>query len=83
MDERSEPVDYGLKRSTNLTLKSRLVRDARQLGINLSAAAEDGIERAVAKARDQQWVERNRGAMASYDAFVEREGLLLEDLRTF
>ena len=30
-----------------------------------------------------QWVERNRGAMASYDAFVEREGLLLEDLRTF
>ena len=83
MDERSEPVDDGLKRSTNLTLKSRLVRDARQLGINLSAAAEDGIERAVAKARDQQWVERNRGAMASYDAFVEREGLLLEDLRTF
>jgi antitoxin CcdA len=83
MDERSEPVDDGLKRSTNLTLKSRLVRDARQLGINLSAAAEDGIARAVAKARDQQWVERNRGAMASYDAFVEREGLLLEDLRTF
>ena len=83
MDELSESVDDGLKRSTNLTLPSRLVRDARQLGINLSAAAEDGIERAVAKARDQQWVERNRGAMASYDAFVEREGLLLEDLRTF
>ena len=83
MDELAEPVDDGLKRSTNLTLKSRIVREARQLGINLSAAAEDGIERAVAKARDQQWVERNRGAMASYDAFVEREGLLLEDLRTF
>jgi antitoxin CcdA len=83
MDELIEPVDDGLKRSTNLTLRSRLVRDARQLGINLSAAAEDGIERAVAKARDQQWVERNRGGMASYDAFVEREGLLLEDLRTF
>jgi antitoxin CcdA len=83
MDELSEPVDDGLKRSTNLTLPSRLVRDARQLGINLSAAAEDGIARAVAKARDQQWVERNRGAMASYDAFVEREGLLLEDLRIF
>jgi antitoxin CcdA len=83
MDQLTEPVDDGLKRSTNLTLRSRLVRDARQLGINLSAAAEDGIARAVAKARDQQWVERNREAMASYDAFVEREGLLLEDLRTF
>jgi antitoxin CcdA len=83
MDELSEPVDDGLKRSTNLTLRSRIVREARQLGINLSAAAEDGIERAVAKARNQQWVDRNRAAMASYNAFVEREGLLLEDLRTF
>ncbi len=33
--------------------------------------------------RDEQWVERNRAAMAGYDAFVEKEGLLLEDLRTF
>ena len=83
MDELAKPVDDGLKRSTNLTLRAKLVREARLLGVNLSFAAEDGIERAVSKARDQRWVEHNRGAMASYDAFVEREGLLLEDLRTF
>ncbi len=53
------------------------------LDINLSAAAEAGIERAVARARDEEWGARNRKAMASYDAFVEREGLLLEDIRTF
>ncbi len=75
MDDLTGPADDGLKRSINLTLRSRLVRDASQLGINLSAAADDGIERAVAKARDQQWVERNRGDMASYDAFVERGGI--------
>jgi len=83
MDELAKPVGEGLKRSTNLTLRTKLVRDARMLGINLSAAAEAGIERAVAKAREQEWVERNRTAMASYKAFVEREGLLLEDLRPF
>ena len=83
MDELAKPVGEGLKRSTNLTLRTKLVRDARMLGINLSAAAEAGIERAVAKAREQEWVERNRTAMASYNAFVEREGLLLEDLRPF
>jgi post-segregation antitoxin (ccd killing protein) len=29
------------------------------------------------------WRERNRTAMASYDAFVEKAGLILGDLRTF
>jgi post-segregation antitoxin (ccd killing protein) len=61
-------VADGLKRSTNLTLRAKLVHEARLLGINLSSAVEDGIERAVGKARNQQWMERNRGAMASYDA---------------
>jgi len=83
MDELAKLVDDGLKRSTNLTLRTKLVRDARLLGINLSAAAEAGIESAIAKAREQEWVARNRTAMASYNAFVEREGLVLEDLRPF
>ena len=83
MNDLSKPPDNGAKRSTNLTLRTNLVREARSLDINLSAAAEAGIERAVATARDEKWIARNRSAMASYDAFVEREGLLLEDIRTF
>lgn len=75
-------LDSG-KRSTNLTLPASLIQEARALDINLSAAAADGIVRAVARAKAAQWVDRNRPAMASYDAFVEREGLLLEDLRAF
>jgi antitoxin CcdA len=76
-------TDDGIKQSTNLTLTAKLVHKARLLRLNPGGGAEEGIRCAVAKARDQQWVERNRGAMASYDAFVERGGLLLEDLRTF
>lgn len=83
MNDLSKPLDNLAKRSTNLTLRTDLVREARLLDINLSAAAEAGIERAVAMARDERWIARNRMAMASYDAFVEREGLLLGDVRTF
>lgn len=83
MDEITKGTRSGGKRSTNLTLRESLVQEARALDINLSLAAEDGIARAVARARDEQWVARNRGAMASYDAFVEKEGLILGDLRTF
>lgn len=83
MNEIRKDARTATKRSTNLTLRESLIQEARTLDINLSQAAEDGIARAVAKARDKQWIERNRAAMASYDAFVEKEGLILEDLRTF
>jgi antitoxin CcdA len=73
----------GRKRSTNLTLRDSLVQEARTLEINLSEAAEDGIARAVAKVRSDQWVSRNRDAMASYNDFVAENGLILEDLQTF
>jgi antitoxin CcdA len=73
----------GGKRSTNLTLRQSLVEEARALDVNLSQAAEDGIARAVTLARDEQWVRRNREAMASYDAFVAEHGLILADLRVF
>ena len=83
MDQLSKGTRSGEKRSTNLTLRASLVQQARGLDINLSLAAEDGIARAVAKARDEQWVARNREAMASYDAFVTKHGFILEDVRTF
>jgi antitoxin CcdA len=83
MNDLPKPVDDGPKRSTNLTLRTKLVQEVRQFDINLSAAAKEGIERAAAKAHHQQWIERNRSTMASYDAFVEQKGLLLDDLRTF
>ena len=83
MNDIRKEARIGTKRPTNLTLQESLIQEARTLDINLSQAAEDGIARAVAKARDEQWIARNRAAMASYDAFVEKEGLILEDLRTF
>jgi antitoxin CcdA len=73
----------GAKRATNLTLSVNLVEQARSLNVNLSRAAEDGIARAIASAKDAQWVERNKGAMDDYNRFVGEQGLILEDGRLF
>jgi post-segregation antitoxin (ccd killing protein) len=66
------------KRSTNLTLPKSPMEEAPAPDINLSQTA-----RAIAVARDEGWVRRNREAMASYDASVAEQGLILEDLRIF
>jgi antitoxin CcdA len=77
MNEISNAKQVKGKRSTNPTLRENLVQEARALHINLSLAAEEGIARAVAKAADARRVEPNRAATASYEAFVEKEGLIL------
>jgi len=66
-----------------LSLSESLVWEARELSVNLSQAAEDGIARAVAAARRATWVERNRPAMESWNEYVRQNGLPLEDLSLF
>jgi antitoxin CcdA len=83
MNEISNAKQVKGKRSTNPTLRENLVQEARALHINLSLAAEEGIARAVAKAADARRVEPNRAATASYEAFVEKEGLILGEIRVF
>ena len=73
----------GARRPTNLSLSEALVGEARALGVNLSRAAELGVATEVARVRAQQWIERNRAAMESWNDYVAENGLPLEDLRLF
>lgn len=72
-----------LRRSTNLTLPTALVEAARELGVNLSQAAESGIARAVAEATDARYAAENRERMAAWSAFFEERGLPLAEYRQF
>ncbi|MFL5288257.1 MAG: type II toxin-antitoxin system CcdA family antitoxin [Rhodopila sp.] len=83
MNRRASETHEGPKRATNLSLSESLVWEARELSVNLSQAAEDGIARAVAAARRAAWVERNRPAMESWNEYVRQNGLPLEDLSLF
>jgi antitoxin CcdA len=71
------------RRPTNLTLSAALVQQARDLGVNLSKAAEAGIAEAVARAADANYAAENRTKMEAWSAFFEERGLPLADYRQF
>jgi len=71
------------RRPTNLTLPEALLRDARDLGINVSQACERGLAAAVAEARRQRWLSDNQAAMDAWNEHVATHGLPLADFRQF
>jgi IS5 family transposase len=71
------------KKATNLSLDQALLQEARDLGVNLSQAAEHGLRQAVANAKADAWKRENRVAIESSNAWVEQRGLPLDRFRLF
>jgi antitoxin CcdA len=71
------------RKATNLTLDAQAVADAKELGINISAACEEGLVVAISKARGEKWLRENRAALESSNAYVEKHGLPLAKYRMF
>ncbi len=73
----------GSRRPTNVMLPQALLRDGRDLGINLSQACERGLIAEVAATRRQRWLEQNQAAVQGYNEHVARHGLPLASYRQF
>lgn len=71
------------RRATNVTLPDTLLREAREMGINLSQACERGLAAAVAEARRARWLADNRDAIADWNRHVDQHGLPLAAFRQF
>jgi antitoxin CcdA len=71
------------RKATNLTLDAQAIADAKELGINISAACGEGLVVAISKARGEKWLRENRGAIDSSNAWVEKHGLPLAKYRMF
>ncbi len=71
------------RKATNLTLDAQAIAEAKELGINISAACEEGLVVAISKARGEKWLRENRAALASSNAWVEKHGLPLAKYRMF
>ncbi|MCB1384634.1 MAG: type II toxin-antitoxin system CcdA family antitoxin [Nitratireductor sp.] len=71
------------RRATNLSLDSTLVAEARELGLNLSRIAEEGLEQAVKAEREKRWKEQNREAIEAHNQYVREHGLPLAKYRLF
>jgi antitoxin CcdA len=53
------------------------------LGINVSRACERGLAEQIAELRDKCWLEENREAIESSNAYVEAHGLPLAKHRPY
>lgn len=71
------------RRATNVSLDYDYVAEAKALGINISQACERGLIETVKEARAARWLEENREAIESSNAYVEKHGLPLAKYRLF
>ena len=76
-------MPQSLRKPVNLSLDSELVSRARDLKINISRAAEDGIAAAVKAERERLWRLENAEAIRLENEYVEKHGLPLAKYRQF
>ncbi|WP_299784947.1 type II toxin-antitoxin system CcdA family antitoxin [uncultured Marivita sp.] len=69
------------RKSTSLSLDADLIARAKAVGVNISRAAEAGIEEDVRRAEAERWKEENKAAFEAYNRRVEEEGLPLAKYR--
>lgn len=72
----------GAKRKTSLTLDTAALEGAKELGVNVSAVAEEALVKAVTKARRERWLAENAGAFAAQSEWHDRHGHPLAEIMT-
>jgi antitoxin CcdA len=71
------------RRATNLSIDSEVLEKARELNINLSRAAEEGVRRAISREEAKHWAKENAEVVRSWNEYVAKNGLPLRKYRTF
>ena len=75
--------EHAPKKATNLSLNSKVLEVAREMGMNLSQTVDALLADEVKRRYWEQWNERNKDAVAEYNARIAKYGLPLEKYRTF
>jgi antitoxin CcdA len=77
------PSRRGPKKVTKTSLDSALLQEARDLGIDLSAALDEALAEIVRRKRAERWLAENQAAIAAYNAHLDKLGAFSEPLRGF
>jgi antitoxin CcdA len=80
MSKASAPV---VRKAASVSLDSALLDEARALDVDASSACERGLAEQVAETRAERWRRENAEAIASFNDYVERNGLPLARYRPF
>ena len=71
------------KKSTNLSINSDLLSQAKALGLNLSSVLERSLAHEVQTLKTQAWLEENEAAIDAYNDDVEANGTFGDGVRGF
>jgi antitoxin CcdA len=71
------------KKATNVMLREDLLAKARELRLNLSAVLEDAVIKTIREADQAKWLDENKAAIESYNAWVAKRGVFSDGLRRF
>jgi antitoxin CcdA len=69
--------------ATNVSARQDIVREARELGLNLSRVFENALQEAIREERRRRWLEENRDAIDAYNARVDDRGVFSDAWRKF
>jgi antitoxin CcdA len=75
--------DTAPKKATNLTLNSKVLALARELGMNVSQTVDQLLTEEVKRRYWEKWNEDNKENIAAYNARIAKEGLPLAKYRMF
>ena len=75
--------DHASKKATNLTLNSKVLEAAREMGMNISQTVDALLADEVKRRYWEQWNERNKDAVAAYNGRIAKHGLPLAKYRSF
>ena len=71
------------KKPTNLSLNSDLLRQAKELRINLSQTLERCLVQILLEEKRRAWRDENREAIDAYNRRIEEQGVFSNGLRGF
>lgn len=71
------------KKAVNVSINSDLLRQARDMKINLSRTLEEKLEQLLREERARRWKEENHEAMEAFNRWVEEHGVFSDRLRQF
>jgi len=69
------------KKPVNLSVNSDLLRQAKELKVNVSQVLEVALASQVKRLREAQWLEDNKEAIDAYNRHVEENGLPFDRVR--
>jgi antitoxin CcdA len=74
-------VREAAKRPINLSLNSKVLDMAKEMGLNISQTVDALLTEEVMRRYGERWNEDNREAIEAYNARIEREGTFSQRIR--